>query len=75
MRKEVVVMVHPPTAGSGGVLCIDGGGTRGMLPLRDIKRIEDRIGLPIRLQRFFKVVVGTSSGMWCNEAARTQLTL
>jgi hypothetical protein len=69
MLKEVVVKVHPPTAGV-GVLCIDGGGTRGVLPLKFMKRIEDRIGLPIRPQRLFKVVVGTSSGMWYKEVLR-----
>lgn len=70
MSEEVVVRVHPPTAGA-GVLCIDGGGTRGVEPLKLLKRIEDRIGLPIRPQRFFKVVVGTSSGMWYKGALRT----
>ncbi|KAH8653952.1 acyl transferase/acyl hydrolase/lysophospholipase [Tricladium varicosporioides] len=58
---EVVVKVHPPTAGV-GVLCIDGGGTRGVLPLKFMKRIEDRIGLPMPLQNFFKVAFGISSG-------------
>jgi hypothetical protein len=48
MPKEVVVKVHPPTAGV-GVLCIDRGGTRGVLPLKFIKRIEDRIRLLIPL--------------------------
>ena len=62
MPKEVVVKIHPPTAGVGGVLCIDGGGTRGVLPLKYMKRIEDRIGLRIPLQRFFKVAFGISSG-------------
>jgi patatin-like phospholipase/acyl hydrolase len=61
MPEEVVVKVHPPTAGV-GVLCIDGGGTRGVLPLKFMKRIEDRIGLPIPLQKFFKVAFGISSG-------------
>ncbi|KAL5324766.1 hypothetical protein ACEPPN_005883 [Leptodophora sp. 'Broadleaf-Isolate-01'] len=61
MPEEVVVKVHPPTAGV-GVLCIDGGGTRGVLPLKFIKRIKDRIGLIIPLQKFFKVVFGISSG-------------
>ncbi|KAH9203240.1 hypothetical protein DL95DRAFT_419207 [Leptodontidium sp. 2 PMI_412] len=59
MPEEVVVKVHPPTAGV-GVLCIDGG-TRGVLPLKFMKRIEDRIGLPIPLQKFFKVAFGISS--------------
>jgi hypothetical protein len=62
MPKEVVVKIHPPTAGVGGVLCIDGGGTRGVLPLKYMKRIEDRIGLRIPLQKFFKVAFGISSG-------------
>jgi len=61
MSEQVVVKVHPPTAGV-GVLCVDGGGTRGVLPLKFMKRIEDRIGLQIPLQRFFKVAFGISSG-------------
>jgi len=65
MSEKVVVRVHPPTAGV-GVLCVDGGGTRGILPLGSMKRIEKRIedliGLRIPLQRFFKVAFGISSG-------------
>jgi patatin-like phospholipase/acyl hydrolase len=53
--------VHPPTAGA-GILCIDGGGTRGIVPLVLMKRIHDRIGLPIPLQRFVKVAFGVSIG-------------
>lgn len=59
--KEITVKTHPPTAGV-GVLCVDGGGARGVLPLKSMKRIEDRIGLSIPLQRFFKVAFGVSSG-------------
>jgi hypothetical protein len=59
MSEEVVVRVYPPTSGA-GILCIDGGGIE---PLKFIKRIEDRIRLPIRPQRFFKIIVGTSSGI------------
>lgn len=55
------VRVHPSTAGA-GVLCIDGGGTRGIVPLVLMKRIHDRIGLPIPLQRFVKVAFGVSIG-------------
>lgn len=65
--------VHPPTSGA-GILCIDGGGARGILPLKLMKRIQDRIGLPMRPQRFFKVIVGTSSGRWCKEALKAWLT-
>jgi patatin-like phospholipase/acyl hydrolase len=58
----MLVKTHPPTAGV-GVICIDGGGTRGVLPLRTMKRIQDRIGLRIPLQKFFKVAFGISSGI------------
>ncbi|PSN59220.1 phospholipase [Corynespora cassiicola Philippines] len=56
---DMVVRVHPPTAGA-GVLCIDGGGTRGIVPLVLMRRIQDRIGLPIPPQRFIKVAFGVS---------------
>jgi patatin-like phospholipase/acyl hydrolase len=61
MPEELKVKVHPPTAGV-GVLCIDGGGARGVIPLKLMKRIQDRIGLSIPFQRFFKVAFGISSG-------------
>jgi hypothetical protein len=61
MLEAISVQTHPPTAGV-GVLCVDGGGTRGVIPLENMKRIEDRIGLRIPLQKFFKVVFGVSSG-------------
>jgi hypothetical protein len=61
MPEEVTIRIHPPTAGA-GVLCIDGGGIRGVLPLKLMKRIQDRIGLPIPFQNFFKVAFGVSSG-------------
>ena len=60
--SEVMIKVHPPTAGA-GVLCIDGGGTRGIVPLVLMKQIQERIGLPIPLQRFVKVAFGVSIGM------------
>jgi hypothetical protein len=47
MHKEVVIIVYPFITRLKGVLCIDKGRTRGMLPLRDIKRIEDYIRLLI----------------------------
>jgi patatin-like phospholipase/acyl hydrolase len=45
-----------------GILCVDGGGARGTLTLRLMKRIHDRIGLPIPFQKFFKLAFGISSG-------------
>jgi len=61
MSEEVTIRTHPPTAGV-GVLCIDGGGIRGLVPLKLMKRIQDQIGLPIPFQRFIKVAFGISSG-------------
>jgi hypothetical protein len=61
MPKEIVVTIYPPTAGV-GVLCIDREGTQGALPLKYIKRIEDRIKLRIPLQKFFKVAFSISLG-------------
>lgn len=61
-NDTVSIRVQPPTAGANG-LCIDGGGARGIIPLQLLKRIQDRVGLPLPLQRFFKVAFGVSSGM------------
>jgi hypothetical protein len=61
LPKEVAVRVHPPTAGA-AVLCMDGGGARGITQLMQLKLIQDRLGLPIPLARFFKVVFGVSIG-------------
>jgi len=52
---------HPPTAGV-GLLCLDGGGIRGIMSLELMKRIQDRIDLPIPFPKFFKVTFGVSSG-------------
>ncbi|EXJ56219.1 uncharacterized protein A1O5_12675 [Cladophialophora psammophila CBS 110553] len=60
-HEAMTVKVHPPTAGA-SVLCIDGGGIRGIMPLEFMKRIRDRIGLPIPFQQFFKLAFGVSSG-------------
>jgi len=46
MPEEVIVKIHPPIARV-GILCLDGGSARGALSLRMIKRIHDRIGMPI----------------------------
>ncbi|KAI1741274.1 hypothetical protein F4680DRAFT_416257 [Xylaria scruposa] len=42
------------------VLSLDGGGIRGIVELTLLEAIESRIGVP--LQRFFDLVVGTSTG-------------
>jgi len=72
MPEKVTVRIHPPTAGV-GVLCLDGGGTRGVLSLGIMKRIQERIGLSIPFQKFFKVAFGISSGNVSSEAAELRL--
>jgi hypothetical protein len=67
LPKEVAVRVHPPTAGA-AVLCMDGGGARGITQLMQLKLIQDRLGLPIPLARFFKVVFGVSIGQFLDRA-------
>ena len=60
MPEDINIRVRPPTAGV-GVLYIDKGGTQGIVPLGLMKRIEERIGLPIPFQDFFKIAHGISS--------------
>lgn len=55
------IRIKPDTA-SVRVLSIDGGGTRGRIPLEFIRVLQDRLGLPCPVQRHFDVVYGTSSG-------------
>jgi hypothetical protein len=57
---DITVRTHPPTAGV-GVLCIDGGGTRGIVPLTIMKMIQERLGT-IPLQRCVTVGFGVSIG-------------
>ncbi|KIW74163.1 hypothetical protein Z517_12573, partial [Fonsecaea pedrosoi CBS 271.37] len=54
LPREMVVKVYPPIAGA-GVLYINGGRIRAVIPLEIIKRIRDRINLPIPFQKFFKL--------------------
>ena len=56
------ISLKPPTAGI-RVLCIDGGGIRGVVPLLALREVEKAIGLPCKLQEHFDLVVGTSSGI------------
>jgi hypothetical protein len=58
--NNIEVRVQPPTAGV-GLLCIDGGGTRGAIPLAMMKLLQDRLG-PIPLQRCITVSLGVSVG-------------
>ncbi|KAJ0100665.1 hypothetical protein J7T55_002025 [Diaporthe amygdali] len=65
MLGGALVRVHPPTAGV-GVLCVDGGGVRGIAPLRLMRRIQERLSLPIPFQRLVQVAFGISSDVFLN---------
>ncbi|KAI9853591.1 MAG: hypothetical protein M1824_001084 [Vezdaea acicularis] len=61
INKSGEFRYQPPTAGI-RVLCIDGGGIRGIIPIVFLQSIEERLGLAIPIQDHFDQVVGTSAG-------------
>ena len=54
--------IKPCTAGV-NILGIDGGGTRGIIPLEFLTLIQSRLGNACDLQELFDLILGTSSGM------------
>lgn len=44
------------------ILCLDGGGMRGIVELEVLRAIEDALGGKIPIQSFFDLIVGTSTG-------------
>ena len=58
---EFSMRIKPPTA-SVRLLTIDGGGTRGVVPLVFLQALEERIGLPYPVQENFDLAFGTSIG-------------
>lgn len=62
IHAESLFRLTPPTAGI-RILCIDGGGVRGVIPLTFLQHIEQelvQLGCPIR--EYFDYVCGTSAG-------------
>ncbi|KAI0555301.1 FabD/lysophospholipase-like protein [Xylaria curta] len=55
------VTVKPAHAGV-RVLCLDGGGIRGIVELQTLKAIERYLGPNLPIQYFFDLIVGTSTG-------------
>ncbi|KAI0888236.1 uncharacterized protein GGS22DRAFT_95044 [Annulohypoxylon maeteangense] len=55
------VLVKPAFAGT-RVLCLDGGGIRGIVELQTLKAIERILGPKLPIQYFFDLIVGTSTG-------------
>ena len=66
MPEAVVVKIHPPTTGV-GLLFIDGGGIKGVIPLRIMQLIETKlrelIEADLPIQTLFKVGFGVSIGI------------
>ncbi|KAF6832216.1 hypothetical protein CPLU01_06315 [Colletotrichum plurivorum] len=55
------ISIKPPHAGV-RVLCLDGGGVRGIVELYVLKAIERVLGDGLRIQDFLDLIVGTSTG-------------
>ncbi|EXF82920.1 hypothetical protein CFIO01_01290 [Colletotrichum fioriniae PJ7] len=55
------VVVKPQFAGA-RVLCLDGGGVRGIVELQVLRAIERVFGERLPIQLFFDLIVGTSTG-------------
>ncbi|KAK0628303.1 hypothetical protein B0T17DRAFT_149884 [Bombardia bombarda] len=60
-KKPWTIRVKPKTAGA-RILVLDGGGIRGIVELAILAEIEKAIGLQIRIQDLFDLVIGTSTG-------------
>lgn len=60
-HSKLEICLKPPTAGI-RVLCIDGGGVRGVVPLEFLQLLQDALGPLNRLQDLIDLAFGTSSG-------------
>ncbi|KAF5528875.1 patatin phospholipase, partial [Fusarium mexicanum] len=58
---NLVVRIRPPTAGQ-SIICIDGGGVRGIIPPAILNKIQEQLDLPIPVQEFFTMAYGVSAG-------------
>ncbi|GAW20800.1 hypothetical protein ANO14919_103110 [Xylariales sp. No.14919] len=55
------IRVKPRTAGA-RILSLDGGGIRGVAELAILTELERQVGMGIRIQELFDLVIGTSTG-------------
>ncbi|KAL9049151.1 MAG: hypothetical protein Q9162_007370 [Coniocarpon cinnabarinum] len=56
-----IIARKPPLAGV-RVLCLDGGGMRGIVDLEVLRMLQHTLGDRIPIQEFFDLIVGTSTG-------------
>lgn len=59
--SKLLVRIKPSTAGH-SVLCIDGGGGRGIVPIIILCMLQSCLDLEIPIQEFFTLVYGSSAG-------------
>ncbi|KAG4257790.1 hypothetical protein FPRO03_13676 [Fusarium proliferatum] len=57
----LIVRIRPPTAGH-SILCVDGGGVRGIIPPAILAQVQQQLDLPIPIQEFFTLAYGVSAG-------------
>jgi hypothetical protein len=62
-RSHFQARLLPPTCGS-RLISIDGGGSRGIIPLAYLNELEDVMGLSYPIQENFDFGIGTSSGLY-----------
>ena len=63
-RPPQVIRLKPKCAGV-RILTLDGGGVRGIVELAILREIEDRGGLGVPIRDLFDLIVGTSTGEFC----------
>lgn len=61
-RSHCQAKLMPPTCGA-RLISIDGGGSRGIIPLAFLDALQDVLGLPYPIQEHCDFGIGTSSGM------------
>ena len=61
IRGTLSISLKPPTAGP-RILCIDGGGIRGVVPLEFLGLLQGILGADCAVQDCFDLAFGTSSG-------------
>ncbi|KAK1076975.1 hypothetical protein LTR33_008479 [Friedmanniomyces endolithicus] len=60
---DLLIRLKPPTAGI-GILSVDGGGVRGIIPLEFLHLLQRSLGSSCRVQDLFDLALGTSAGTY-----------
>jgi hypothetical protein len=61
-KRPFEIQLKPHDSGV-RVLCLDGGGIRGVISCKILELLENEIGLGIPIHEFFDIIVGTSTGV------------